>query len=309
MNQMPSSQPHINNRKSQIRGFTLFELLIATAVIGLILASVIPFVMATREANRRVACVANLVVLRDALNAYVKDHKTYPRVRYDAAVKPEGYVAFTGADDANPFATDSRVEPNDVSASLWLLVRGDYVRDTSAFICPSSGDSADRLYDAKGGAASAKQRGNFRSGHHLSYSVFNMYGSAVKDFWSDTLQSGCALLADKNPGVGDGDDVTKVPTSQPAEAYAITNSRNHGRGGQNVLYADGSVQFERTPYVGVGYDRNPNAFKNGDNIYTALAPKPLAAGTEPPAYGQGVVGKNVSPAWPYDSYLVPTAQD
>ncbi|MGC4033581.1 MAG: type II secretion system protein [Tepidisphaeraceae bacterium] len=304
-----SSQSQIANRKSKVRAFTLFELLIATAVIGLILASVVPFIMATREANRRVACAANLAVLRDALNAYVKDHKSYPRVRYDAAVRPEGYVAFTGADDANPFAADSKVEPSDVSAALWLLVRGDYVKDTSVFICPSSNDSADRLYDGKGAAVTAKQRGNFRSGHNLSYSVFCMYGSAVKDFWSDTLQSGCALMADKNPGIGDGDDVTKVATSQPAEAYAITNSRNHGRGIQNVLYADGSVQQERTPYVGVGYNRSAAGFKNGDNIYTALSAKPLPAGTEPPADGQGVAGKNVSPAWPYDSYLVPTAQD
>jgi prepilin-type processing-associated H-X9-DG protein len=37
------------------------------------------------------------------------------------------------------------------------------------------------------------------------------------------------------------------------------NSPNHEQEGQNVLYADGHVSYELTPFVGIGKD----------NIYTA----------------------------------------
>ena len=304
---MTMKEPMSKTRRS---GFTLFELLIATAVIGLILASVIPYIMAKQEAARRVQCAQNLSLIRNAMNFYVAANHTYPRVKYDATNTPEGWTAFTGVDDADPFAPASTVKPNDVTASLWLLVREGYVSDTGAFVCPSSNDWPDRLYDAAGEKTSAKRRGNFRSGNHLSYSVFCPFGSAVKDGWTDTLQSGCALLADKNPGVVYGSDVTKPGVGEIPEAYAVANSRNHGRAGQNVLYADGSVQFELNPYVGVGYERphkKGDKVVPGDNIYTALRATPIPAGEKPAADGNGVLKLSVSPAWPYDSLLVPTA--
>lgn len=304
--------------------FTLFELLIAIAVIGLILASVIPYIMAKREMARRVQCASNLKLIRDAMKDYARDFNQYYPRTVASTTQPDGWTAFTGADEAEPFSANSTVKPNDVTASLWLLVRGGYISDTSAFVCPSADDWPDRLYDANNQQkVSAKRRGNFRSSHNLSYSVFCPFGSAIgnevgkdKDtVWKDTLPSDCAILADKNPGTAGGSDVTRVPATAPAEDYAASNSPNHGRAGQNVLYADSSVQFERTPYVGVGYKRSvkneqTNAWSEsfpGDNIYTALKSKPISAGQTPPNYDPGVVGQTLSPAWQYDSYLVPTA--
>ena len=312
---LPNPPPEYRERGPERRGFTLFELLIATAVVGLILASVVPFIVNVRETNRRLECVSNLKLIRDGLRAYLTDQKSYPRVRYDEAVKPEGWTAFTGPDAADPFAEKGDVKPNDVTASLWLLVRDGYVSDPSAFVCPSSGDWPDPLVDAAGNRTIAKKRGNFRSGHNLSYSVFCMFGSTVKsDVWTDTLPGDCVLLADKNPG---GADVAGVPANAKPEAYAKANSRNHGRAGQNVLYASGDIQFERNPYVGVGYKR-PEKDKAtdkwavavaGDNIYTVLQARPIPPGQKPDNAGTGTAGKAVSPAWQYDSYLVPTAED
>ncbi|MGN6625570.1 MAG: type II secretion system protein, partial [Tepidisphaeraceae bacterium] len=67
------------------RGFTLLELLIAIAIIGLILASVVPYIMDKWEMSRRAQCAMNLYIIRDARNAYAKDHGSFPRVRYDEA--------------------------------------------------------------------------------------------------------------------------------------------------------------------------------------------------------------------------------
>lgn len=309
----PSSTNDKRQTTNARSAFTLFELLIATAIVGLILACVIPYIMSKQELSRRIECMQNLSLIRNAMNLYVGAHRSYPRVRYNPDTMAEGWTAFTGADDANPFAAASAVKPNDVTASLWLLVREGYLSDTSTFVCPSSDDYADRLYDAKGEKTSAKQRGNFRNGRMLSYSMFCPFGSAIgpadKSVWTDTLQSGCALLADKNPGVENGSDVTKPGINEIPENYAVSNSLNHGRAGQNVLYADGSVQFERNPYVGVGYERTKNPVAWGDNIYTALRATPIPAGEKPAANGNGVLSKTVSPAWPYDSLLVPTAAE
>jgi len=303
------------DRCTAARAFTFLELIIALAIVGLILASVIPFIMSKREMSRRAECAFNLARIRDAMNAYAGDNNgNYPRVRAEEPAAFTGWRAFTGADDANPFAQSSKVETNDVTAALWLLVRGGYITDTSYFVCPSSGDWQDRLYDSNGKIVPANRRGNFRQPGNLSYSMFCPY-SAVPDFkWVDTLKPECPILADKNPGVGNGSDVTKPNADAAIEAFAAANSLNHGRAIQNVLYADGSVQPEANPYVGDGYVRpytDPSGkyhpAQSGDNLYTALREKPLAPGEHATADTNGVFSKTAGPAWQGDAFLVPAA--
>jgi prepilin-type processing-associated H-X9-DG protein len=74
-------------------------------------------------------------------------------------------------------------------------------------------------------------------------------------------------------------------------ARAKGNSNNHDKAGQNVLYADGHVSFQPTPFCGLG----------NDNIYTALVPE-----DKPPAHGAGAWGQGIGPTWYADSFLVPT---
>jgi len=305
----------LSHRMPTRRAFTLFELIIAIAIIGLILASVIPFILSKRELARRVECTKNLALIRDAMNAYAGDNNgNYPRVRAEEPAAFTGWRAFTGADDVNPFAQSSKVETNDVTAALWLLVRGGYITDTGVFVCPSSGDWQDRLYDSSGKIVPANRRGNFRQPGNLSYSMFCPYSAATDFKWSDVLKSGCPILADKNPGIGNGSDVTKPAADAPAEAFAVANSPNHGRAGQNVLYADSSVQFESRPYVGDGYVRpytdgqgKYHPVQYGDNLYTALREKPLAPGDHAPADTNGVFSQSSGPAWQGDAFLVPAA--
>ena len=303
-------------RLTHTRAFTLLELIIAIAILGLILASVIPFIMSRREMARRLECAEHLQRIRNAMNAYANDNGGYyPRVRSEEPKAFTGWRAFTGVDDANPFAANSAVETNDVTAALWLLVRGGYVTDTSAFVCPSSSDWQDRLYDAKGTIVPANRRGNFRMPSNLSYSVFCPYSAAAEFKWADTLKAGCPIMADKNPGVGESSDVTRPAAGAAPEAFAAANSLNHGRAGQNVLYADSSVQFESDPYVGDGYVRpstDPKTgeyhpVQRGDNLYTALRDRPLAPGENATANVNGVFSQSAGPAWQNDSFLVPAA--
>lgn len=295
------------------RGFTLLELAVALGIAAILLSIFIPYLLSWRESNRRVRCADHLSQLRAALWAYNETRgrisaaeSWFPRVRYDAVNQPNGYTAFTGTDDPDPFAENSTVKPNDVTASLWLLVREGIVTDTSVFVCPSSSDSRDLLVDHAGRTVPARQRGNFRLPQNLSYSYANPFGSAPEYRLIDTLPGGFAMLADKSPGTRLG-AIDRIKPTDDRLTLATGNSLNHGQAGQNVLYADGSVRWLTSPFVGLGYTAHqPTA---GDNIYTALAATPIEPGRSPPINGTGVWGREIGPAWNHDSYLVPTADD
>jgi hypothetical protein len=73
-----------------------------------------------------------------------------------------------------------------------------------------------------------------------------------------------------------------------------------------VLFADGSVAFEKTPYCGVGSSGGKSP---GDNIYTARAARPTTQSTSLPVSVVGFIGHDVGPVQNDDSYLVPMATD
>lgn len=281
------------------RGFSFVELLVVIGIVVILFSIFVPYVAKVREAENRARCAENLRQILGGLQAYAHvNHNLYPSVTYDPAHNPDGYVAFTGAASPDPFARDTDVRPNDVTASLWLLVRTGQAQPAS-FICPSSGDTPD-----VSNPAVWRQRSNFSGGQHLSYSYASPFSNALGYVLNDYLPADFALMADKNPGISrNGSDVTAPAYTDSPLQLARANSNNHGRAGQNVLYADGHVAFQTTPYCGVG---------NGsqrDNIYTALRRTPLKKGESVPGEGNGVVGRDVGPAWDKDSYLVPTEQE
>jgi len=280
-----------------VKGFTLIEFLVAIGIIAILVAILLPYVEMKREDARRTDCADHLRQIGAALQEYGKSNESnnfrlLPEWFYDATHKPEGYTAFTGP--------DGNVKPNDITASLWLLVRGGYVKDLSIFVCPSTADDADELCDAGGKAVAATMRWNFRSPRNLSYSYDSPFTDALKQaFSSDQLREECAVLADRNPGFDSEEDRVVGPArdASPFE-LAMGNSPNHQHAGQNVLHPSGDVSFETTAYCGFG----------NDNIYTAISPRPLTA-TRPSVDDPGYVGTDVGPAYNYDSYLVPTARD
>lgn len=285
--------------RSRGRGFSLVELLVVIGIVVILFSIFVPYVAKMRETENRARCAENLRQILGGLQLYAHaNHNLYPSVSYDPAHNPNGYTAFTGANSPDPFAPDTQVRPNDVTASLWLLVRAGAAQP-AAFICPSGDDTPD-VSDP----AVWRQRSNFTSGQHLSYSYASPFSAAPAYVLNDYLPADFALMADKNPGISRaGSDATAPAYNDPPLQIAQANSNNHGRAGQNVLYADGHVAFQTTPYCGFG---------NGmlrDNIYTALRRTPLKKGETPPGEGNGVLGRDIGPAWDKDSYLLPTEQD
>lgn len=277
------------------------ETLVVLGILIVLVSIFVPYLLSIRERNRRLVCDNNLRILFGALQNYAKDNNwdSFPRVRYDPSLKPDGYTVFTGADDPNPFAPDSLVQPNDVTASLWLLVRIGYVGDTKYFVCPSAGGSRDWLYDSVGRPISAKARGNFSKPENLSYSYALPFSSAPEyRLKPDLIPWDFAVLADQSPGAA----AAEVAHNAPVTVLSRGNSPNHGSAGQNVVYGYGNVEFRKTPYSGAGYSTPP-----GDNIYTARVQRGTTRPTSMPVTAIGIIGHDVAPVSNDDSYLVPAA--
>lgn len=287
------------------RGFSLVELLVLLAIVVIVASIFVPFLLRARETDRRVRCTDNLRAIQQALKAYATANgNNLPRVVYEPGRSPTGYVAYTGADSSDPFTRGSNVRANDVTASMWLLVRAGLA--PARFVCPSSDAMPDPMKHA-GRTMKPGERSNFSGPNHLSYSYASPFSAAAGyGLNTDRLKFDFAVMGDKNPGDGGGDAATGPAYDAGPFALARANSNNHQQAGQNVLYADGHVQFQPTPYGGVG---------NGavrDNIYTAFSTTPLADGSEPPlntVAAKGFVARDIGPAWAGDSFLVPTDDD
>jgi prepilin-type N-terminal cleavage/methylation domain-containing protein len=285
------------------RAFTFVELLVVIGIIAILISIFVPYLLSVREASSRANCLANLRMIASALTSYANDnHGVFPRVVYDEKNNPHGYAAFTGPDAPSPFTPGCAVAANDVSASLWLLVRGGYISPDSlgVFTCPSrSADRPEWLTDVAGHPVTPDQRSNFRSPSNLSYSYCSPFSNATGYGMTDHLPSGFVILADKNPGIGNGKDVTAPARDAGPFELAKANSMNHGGAGQACLFADMHADFVKTPYCGA----------EGDNIYTALDRSPIFTNEKPQMTSKGFCGPDIGPVWPTDSYLVPTEAD
>ncbi len=273
------------------RGFTLIELLVVIAIIALLMGILMPALAQARQLAIRLVCGANLKGLGNACVVYAHDNEgDYPRAggagatwtnlgaiqdwdAVDSTWLPREDAAFGYTlDDDDEIDTPGTAT---ITSCWYLLIK--YAKVTSnSFICKGDRDVTafklgryienrdinprhpGRLQDFFDFGTGGRSRGGFvhpMPGQVVSYAYhmpFSDVATGNSFAISDTFGPDCAVAADRSPHL---DINASVPTDDPW----ATNSAAHQGKGQNVLYKNGGMTFERNVVVGVG----------GDNIYTS----------------------------------------
>jgi len=283
-----------HSRKS--RGFTLVELLVVIGIIALLISILLPSLNRAREQANRIKCASNLRQIGQSIQIYANENKgAFPRTYFDT-VDTSLSLDNNGRDADASFPTNNTAPgaPNSVAAnntpgSFFLILKGGDIT-SEVFVCPSSqGERGYQGVDINGTGASAGQS-NWPTGAagesfatNLSYSYTCPFplstARALGYKLNYTLSSDFAIASDMNPGKTGGTapnaDNVEVPATGNRQAIVNANSNNHAGDGQNVLYADGHVDWSQTPYCG---SPRPVSGTPRDNIFTGGVVTSSAAG-------------------------------
>jgi prepilin-type N-terminal cleavage/methylation domain-containing protein/prepilin-type processing-associated H-X9-DG protein len=100
------------------RGFTLIELLVVIGIIAVLLAILLPVLGRVRERSQRLACMANLRTLGQAMMMYANAHKDR-------------------LPNSNPIGS---YDDYDATNTVLVSLNRDYVRAAATFHCPADVD-------------------------------------------------------------------------------------------------------------------------------------------------------------------------
>ena len=295
------------------KGFTLIELLVVIAIIALLMGILMPALVRVRQLAIRMLCGTQLKGIGNAMMVYSNDNEDeYPIAGARIAV----WGMNTNTNPAAP--TYPHSDPT-IAESFYILIRGGYTTPKQ-LICsgdwgtelkfsdylptvvteweqvinfphnPSAPQNPIRLYD-------------FCSySYQLPYRITKSTPAFPVSALSDPESPVCA---DRNPYLNEeatyvdfsfiGEQLWNPQNNQYGDPDGRTNCAAHQQEGQNVLFNDFHVDFERHPNVGI----------DNDNIWMSWTSKakPIGSGhgheigVEPARTGLG-------PGSSKDAYLV-----
>ena len=271
---------------------------IVISIVGLCLLGILlPALMRARGGAWRMICGSNLSGMGRAMLIYANDwDNCFPRAGgpdtlwqpkiNDWQAKDRRTAFFLKSDGTGGSAT--------ISSSLYLLVKYAEIQPKS-FICKKDTKST-KLKLAKYGVRDKELEDLWDFGpnptKHCSFSYHMCYGPYPLSTTSS--EPGMAVAADRNPWLDPYTDITgfrwdsqtKTRGRENIRRYQKGNSGPHQREGQNVLFMDNHVYFEKHSFCGV----------NEDNIYTYWNGSDIRQGAPPTLTSQ--------PADKLDSLLV-----
>lgn len=263
------------------RGFTLIELLVVIAIIALLISILLPSLSRARELAKRAVCAGSgLRAMGLSCKIYSNENEeawpvpTFDEeligdsngIEYTETLGDDGRGLWDDENTPERFLWSDDGQPNNAgkfvstTRAFWMLVRaGEIVPKTC--VCPSSGNSPDDTEEID-------RYYNFIALRNISYGYQVPFGP-FDTRPSENVDTRMAMMADRGPYTrpspgGDPLPPDDFTISTPPRRWIPYNSPNHGGAGsgdgQNVLFADGHVDFEQKPIVGV----------DKDNIYTLM---------------------------------------
>jgi len=276
------------------KGFTLVELLVVIAIIALLMGILMPALARVRLIAFRMACGANLSGIGKAMLIYANDYnQDFPRAGF-VGTKWAGNLIGSGWAAANRgmafagSATATSGGQATISSSLYGLVKFAEVTPKS-FIC--KGEPTKKPFKASDHIANFEDEDAWDFGpsnwsnnvgpyNHCSYSYHQPYNQCFLSLASS--EPGMAVAADRNPHLDWYTDAKGFKwdvhnkNSEGIKVSQLGNAGAHQREGQNVLFMDIHVYFEKLPYCGV----------DEDNIYTSWDPSVVKQQGRPPVCGE-----------------------
>jgi len=280
-------------RRYSSRGLTRIDVL-AVMFLGCLLILLVPALFARpREQSMRKLCAANLAQIGKAMLIYADDYEDeLPRAGGRTTIwghtarwnSPDRRVAFgLKADGSGGRAS--------VTASFYLLVK--YCgMPTRLFVCKADKGTTEFKLSERLDVPmwfephDAWDFGDWSESYrHCSYAYHVPYGLYSLSTYDDP---NLAVAADRSPWIKSPaadpsgyaefrPDAGAIGATGTSEQACRGNSITHQRDGQNVLFLDGRVSFEKRSYCGVGKDniytisRN---FASGDAWGTPPVPGP-----------------------------------
>jgi prepilin-type N-terminal cleavage/methylation domain-containing protein len=246
------------------KGFTLVELLVVIAIIALLMGILMPALARVRQIAFRMVCGTNLSGIGKAMLIYSNDYddelpRAGGRNSVWAGMIPQWMA--TNRFAAYGVAANGEGGQGTITSCFYLLVKYAEVTPKS-FICKGdSGTTEFKPADDGAGALDLIDLWDFglTPNERCSYSYHMPFGLYAL---TTSGEPGMAVAADRNPfmasPMAEPKDISLFIVDSGREGIKGGNAMQHQDDGQNVLFLDSHVGFEKVPYCGI----------NDDNIYT-----------------------------------------
>ncbi len=247
------------------------EVLVVVFVGLLALAVVGPAAQKSRFDAYRVVCGNYLSLIGKAMLEYSNDYDDqFPRSGGRAGTWATAIPAWNAPNryQAYGLASDGSGGRGTITSCFYLLVKYEGVAP-GTFVCP--GDVGTTVFDPAGAGAGDRELSDLwdfgpDAANHCSYAYHMPFGLYALN---TAFLPGVAVAADRNPWFSSGrekaQDFARFNPVGDREAVKLGNATAHENEGQNVLFLDGHVAFEKESFCALNKD-NIYTFWNGTDI-------------------------------------------